>query len=520
MIRPYVFILLGPAALISCLSCRPISPQSRTITASFFSDPDSALDIDTPAFKRRRGFTRHRELLAFLDTEVRASEGRARLESLGRSQRGRDIPIVFLSSTATVGQPLRIWLQGGLHGNEPAGTEGLLLLLRELLKTAEHRALFSAIELAIVPMANVDGYERQIRPANDGLDLNRDQTKLLALESRLLREAFNAFAPDVAVDFHEYRPFRRDFIHLGRRGITSIYDVMFLYSGNLNVPPSLRAFTANTFVAEAKAEMNKRGLRARDYITTRRIHGEVHFNQGAVSARSSATSFALANAISTLIEVRGVGVGRAGFRRRVLATYWTALQHLRSAATHADAIRRVLKQARADKTPITVLSERTTERQTIQAIDVSSEEAINVDVVVHNALKSTPLLTRRQPFAYLILPTGAELAERLRILGVRCHVLRGNRTLKVESYRVNFSEEAPLPYEGTYLQTVRTTVVPKEVTFPAGTFIVRMDQRRAKLAAEVLEPEAANGFVSFGVLKVRERDELPVYRGMTAFSID
>ena len=57
---------------------------------------------------------------------------------------------------------------------------------------------------------------------------------------------------DVSVDFHEYTPFRKDYAKLGTFGIANIYDVMFLYSGNLvangsNVPawPTLIFFILN-----------------------------------------------------------------------------------------------------------------------------------------------------------------------------------------------------------------------------------------------------------------------------------
>ena len=39
-----------------------------------------------------------------------------------------------------------------------------------------------------------------------------------------------------------------------------------------------------------------------------------------------------------------------------------------------------------------------------------------------------------------------------------------------------------------------------------------MNQRRANLVSEILEPEAPNSFVSFGVLKTEKDDILPIYR--------
>jgi hypothetical protein len=39
-----------------------------------------------------------------------------------------------------------------------------------------------------------------------------------------------------------------------------------------------------------------------------------------------------------------------------------------------------------------------------------------------------------------------------------------------------------------------------------------MQQRRSNIVAEVLEPEAPNSFVSFGVLKTEKNQRLPIYR--------
>lgn len=141
---------------------------------------------------------------------------------------------------------IKVWLQGGLHGNESASTEGVLYLVAQILD--KRQDLLENLEIKVVPMANIDGYLKLNRYAANGLDLNRDQTKLIAPESILLKNAFSQFSPQVAVDFHEYTPFRRDFASFGRVGISSFYDVMFLYTGNLNVPQNLRNYTKDVFV--------------------------------------------------------------------------------------------------------------------------------------------------------------------------------------------------------------------------------------------------------------------------------
>ena len=60
--------------------------------------------------------------------------------------------------------------------------------------------------------------------------------------------------------------------------------------------------------------------------------------------------------------------------------------------------------------------------------------------------------------------------------------------------------------------TVRTETEAAEREFPAGTFLVRLDQPHAGYAVSVLEPESENGFVSFRVTEARTGELLPIYR--------
>jgi hypothetical protein len=52
----------------------------------------------------------------------------------------------------------------------------------------------------------------------------------------------------------------------------------------------------------------------------------------------------------------------------------------------------------------------------------------------------------------------------------------------------------------------------EEKFFPKGTYVVYLNQAKANLAIEVLEPEASSSFVSFCVIKTKKDAELPIYR--------
>lgn len=183
----------------SALFAQP-NPQSKKVTEKFFSNPD--VEINTPAFAKEKVFTNYKELMAFIEEKVADHSNLISYRFIGESQKGKKIPILTLNNSSRVNTKIRVWMQGGLQGNEPASTEGLLHLVNQLLEDPEHQKLLNNIDLRIVPMANIDGYIKQDRYAANGLDLNRDQTKLMAPESVILKEAFNKFNPEVAVDFH------------------------------------------------------------------------------------------------------------------------------------------------------------------------------------------------------------------------------------------------------------------------------------------------------------------------------
>lgn len=486
------------------------NPQSKKITEAFF--PDIEFEIHTPAFQKKKDFTNYEEMMAFLTPLVEANKEEVTLSFIGQSQKGKEIPMIQMKRDGAAATKVKVWIQAGMHGNEPASTEGILYLIEKLLTDSAYNYLLDRLEIAIVPMVNIDGYEKQDRYAANGLDLNRDQTKLMVQESIHLKKAFSAFGAEVAMDFHEYRPYRKDFAQLSTYGITSIFDAMFLYSGNLNVPENLRNFTKEAFVNPAKEAMDAHELRHHDYVSTTRFMGDILFNQGSVNARSSATSFALTNAISCLFEVRGVGIGRTSFKRRVFTTFLLATSFMESAYGKVEEIKKEIAVAKAYTAEAVVKSKRNVSKQPLQTIDIDTRKEISLPVTIRDAWKSTASLTRSRPVAYVILSTETAVIEKLKILGLEMETFSAEKNIEVESYTVTEYQQSPEKYEGVFQQEVSTEIQTLEKTFPPGTHILYLDQAKANLAIEVLEPEAPNSFVSFSVIETEAGAELPIFR--------
>ena len=501
----YLFVL----ALISFSTFGQFNPQNDEITKKYFPDPD--IEIKTPAFSKK-GFTNYDDMMSFLNSIIEKHPDVVTLSFIGESQKKKKIPMLVLNRNNGQ-EKIKVWFQGGLHGDEPASTESMLYLFDKILNDATYSYLLDKITLTIIPMANIDGYEKQDRYAANGLDLNRDQVKLLAPESNYLKQAFSNFGAEVAIDFHEYRPFRKEFFELGTHGISSIYDAMFMLCGNLNLPLNLREYSQNVLIANSKNVLSTNNLKYRDYIAAHKKNNEIQFNQCTTEARSSTTSYALTNSISALIEIRGVNLQKTSFKRRINTTFLIASSFLKTAYDDLNTIKEVLKKSNETvHENIVVTCKKPQEIQTIQAIDLKDNQVTSLEVKVNNALKATSVLERPRPKAYLILPEQIKLVDKLKILGLEVNELQDDKNLEVENYTVISKTISPDEEEGFKEQEVETTVQKIQRNFPKGTFIVYLNQKNTKMATEVLEPESEKGFVKFHVYETKLNKELPIYR--------
>lgn len=504
----YIAILIY-LVTISCVA--QLNPEPKKLTKTFFSEVDHVEEV-TPALQKKKGFTNYEELLLFINKLTSKFPDEVTTNFIGESQNGHQIPIVYISNPNSKEEKVRVWLQGGLHGNEPASTEGVLYLMHQLLHNPEYNYLLNRLEIAIVPMANIDGYVKLNRASANGLDLNRDQTKLMAPESMVLKQAYSSFNPEVALDFHEYNAFRRDFAKMGSFGITSAFDVMFLYSSNLNVPPNLRAVIDTVFVEQARKKVGTKNLRYDDYMSTTNHFGEIHFNKGSNSARSSASSYALSNTISALIEVRGVNLRRTSFKRRINTTFLVGLSYLESSYKNVSLVKESIQHAEAVEQEIVLKTKKRVYQDTIPSIDIYANKLIELPVTFRDAKNAKALRTRPSPKAYILHKELGYLVEKIQALGIEVSRLQQEKDFLVEVFTVTSYERGAIPFEKMNLQEVETEISIANKSFPKGTYYISTQQKNKGLLYEVLEPEAPNSFISFGVLETDLNEELPIYR--------
>ena len=462
-------------------------------------------------------FATYDEIMAWLN--ARTKDPRMTVSIIGATSKGFDVPMVTLRSGKESGK-VKVWLQGCIHGNEPAAAETLFQLIDEILGTDEGSRLLERLDIYIVPMANLDGYLANKRISGDGYDLNRDQTKFADRQSVLLKRVFMQVNPDVAVDFHEFQPNRPVKLKNSDKPNAILYhDALFLPTGHPNVPRVLRDATIRLFEKPCGKALDALGYSHFGYFTISEQNGEMTLTLNARSPQSSSTSYALSGAISFFVELRGIGLGRLSLERRTHVGLTVAKAVLRSAYSHHGEILRIVRKARREvlraKEPVTVLFHSKEKRLPVTFLDVeNARPAVLKNVRVLDALEPQADLVRTRPLAYLLDASETKAVENLRTLGLTVEQLKAPQRFRVEAYRVTGRQEADKPWEKIRRVTVRTEVSTLEKEFPAGTYVVRLDQENANYAVSVLEPESENGFVSFRVTEARPGEELPVYRMM------
>ena len=489
-----------------------LNQEPKKITKKFFSELNNLENI-TPALKKKKGFTNYKELLTYIEEKVLKYPEIVSSNFIGESQKGKKIPIIYIKNKNNNDEKkIKVWMQGGLHGNEPASTESLLYLIHLILEDADYKYLLDKIELAILPMANIDGFLKNDRYAANGLDLNRDHTKMMAPETKASKVAFANFDPHIALDFHEYRPFRKDFAQLSSFGIANPYDVMFLHTGNLNVPENLRYIIDTLFVKNAKKSLDKLSLRHRHYIKSEKYKGEIHFSTGSNTARSSSNFYALNNGIATLFEIRGVGIGKTSFKRRINSGLAVGFSFLKTAYDNSLFIFDEIARANTYSNDIVLEHKRSIYTDVVKAIDIESNELIDFETTMHSSKDSHAISKRDRPVAYIIKKNNFGFIEKLKDVGVEYVEIQKDTMIYSGSYRIVDYNDNFKVYEKMKMQSVSTLIEYKDNMFTYGDIFISMNQKRSNLIAELLEPEAPNSYVSFGIIKTSINSQLPIYR--------
>ena len=499
--------------------------------------PEPSVVISTPAFRPGRDdFTSQDEMMAFVgDLEAHAHDLRVRI--IGRSQEGRAIPLlVFAAPAAGTGTDIAkngkptVLIIGQQHGNEPAGGEAALALAAELAGEGARR--LAHVNVLIVPRANPDGAHHFVRATANGVDVNRDHLLEATPEGRALGRVFAEYQPDVVLDCHEFGVKLRWFEKFG--GLQR-HDALIQYATVSNLPPALTDAAEKLFRVPLAAALAREGLSQSWYYASSYNMADRVVSMGGVVPDTGRNIAGLRNAVSFLIETRGVGIGRAHYKRRVYTHLVAMHSMLDSAAANAEALRtlgRTLRHevsAAAGHGDLIVLGASTPGRHVLDLLDPETGADKSVEVEWRSALEIQVRQKRARPFGYLLPATEANAARRLAQLGVTVLRLTDDAPLVVERYRVTRAEEAKKEDvrrndedAGGSVVQIATVSEPARVDAHAGDFYVPLDQPLGNVIAAALEPDtqssyAANRVLNLPAIEPGYTPYLPLYRVPSEF---
>ena len=481
--------------------------------------------LDSPAFAAATpSLTSDDALVRFLTTLAGASR-RLRLSSLGQSQQGRDLPLIYLTreglddplAIARLDRPV-IWLIGQQHGNEPAGGEAMLALAAAL-SSGELASLVDRLSIVIVPRGNPDGAADDRRVLASGVDLNRDHLLLSQPETRALHQVMRLLPPDVVIDHHEFSVAGR---WAEKFGALHAVDVMILEATHPGVPRSLTEIAGRLYRPALEAAMDRHGLSSHDYVTTGTDMDDRLVSLGGNAPGIARNAFGLRGSVSYLIETRGVGIGLQSYRRRVATHYLLARSLLEASAAEGANLRVAVAAARrevaADRSPLVVSHKLARRPLEMPLMDPQSGAARPTSVTLADSRTLTAIEHRERPHGYLVLREGRAVAERLALNEVRACVVEAACRIAVEAYDVERLGAVSRRRSESINpdQSMRVAIRPATIDVPAGALFVPMNQPAAGIVAAALEPDSPGSYLGVGIVPMDDGEsEAPVYRVMT-----
>ncbi|MGI8734370.1 MAG: M14 family metallopeptidase [Pyrinomonadaceae bacterium] len=478
--------------------------------------------------------TNYRETARYDDTvayarRLAAASPLIRYESFGKSGEGRDLPLLIASAgesftpegAHTSGKPV-VLIQACIHAGEPDGKDAGFALLRDIAITKTQPDLLQNLVILFIPIYNTDGHERsspynrinQNGPAEMGWrtttsyqNLNRDYMKADTPETRAWLALWNRWHPDLFIDCHV------------TDGADYRYNITYQFEHHQGIAPSVLAWEREVIDGKVFPATEAAGNVVSWYLEfadnrdftrgIRDFNGSPRFSTGHVPLR---------NRPGVLIETHMI----KDYRSRVVGTYdllrFTLAEVNRDPQKLLNAVRRAdeetiarwgrfdLEQSypidfeltdQAVPYNLKALSSRT------EMSEVSGEtrvvfgsEPLDITVPMYNNFRVKTVVV--PPLAYIVPPQWQEVIEVIKTHGLHWEETSAATTLEVQSYRFSEVTWPDGPFEGRFMPRFKTEPTRERRTFPPGSVVVPLNQSLAKVAVNLLEPQAPDSLVAWG----------------------
>jgi hypothetical protein len=503
-------------------------PLLGLATVSAYTTTDWTTPAEAAHFRTTPSYA---DTLAYLQRLQQAAPTMIHLETFGTTPQGRPMTVVIASgdgtfdpATAHATHKPVVLVQAGIHPGEIEGKDAGLMLLRDIAVTHKYPHLLDHVVLVYIPVFSVDGHENSspyhrinqngpesmgFRGQSQYLNLNRDYVKAEAPEMLAWLKLWQKWLPDFLIDVHT------------TDGADYQYDLTWYTEDPHKLDPAVDAWQRHAIVDEALPAYEKRGHLASIYLEFKDgrdpREGIVNFGSG---PRFSTGYAALQNRPALLIETHML----KPYATRVQATYDLVelmLQQIdrdpatllaATAKADGDTIARV--HDAAARVPLTFKPDpQSTPFKlkgyafTISHSDISNSNWIQYDsrqpktydIANWNGL--LPDLSIVPPAAYAVPPQWTAIIDKLDAHGIRYMRLDRAATTGAEAYQLDDPAWASKPFEGhLMLRHFTLHAASGEFTLPAGTLIVPLDQRAANVAIQLLEPQAPDSLLQWGLL--------------------
>ena len=535
-VMPRAASFAGFAPLPPSAASAPVAPPTPTppvvsvpaispaVAARF---PEPAANFATPAFELgRTAFTRNDELHAILRGLVRSGDVSARgttidVLPLGTSQRGAPIealavtravdaaPAAAAPASASASSPSpaptrrpAVVVIAGQHGDEPAGTEALVVIAQQLAAGRFDRVL-DRVDVFLLPRANPDGAALGQRATADGSDLNRDHLLLVTPEAQAQAQLVRDIAPIVVLDLHEYPV--DDALFVAKFGAVQRFDALLQYATVGNLPRFVTKAAEEWFRAPLAASLIAAGFATDWYHTVSVDPTDRRVVMGGVGAQIGRNANGLKNAVSLIVESRGGGLGRTDLKRRVQVQVSAVGSVLAIAARRADDLVKLRQFVEREVTAgacqgeAVIDAERTPSEYALAMLDPQSGAIRRVTVAWDSSLELRVLRSRPRPCGYWLAASENDAVRRLRLLGVEVQQLDAAGEMRGETYRET-GRSTVTGDGGESAIRLRVQTQPVLIDVPGTSYYVSLEQPLANLAIAALEPESPAGYAANGVI--------------------
>jgi murein tripeptide amidase MpaA len=468
---------------------------------------------------------------------------------IGVSAGGYDIPILIINKTGLsspedvrASGDLVMLIEGGIHPGEAEGTDAILMLMRDIAISRKHESLLDNVTFIFLPAFNVDGMNRMgpynrinqngpeemgWRANNQNLNLNRDFLKADAPAMHAWLKMFTTWLPDFFIDCHT------------TDGADYQYVLTYIMETFGTMDPALTRWQEREYLPYVNGRMDMAGHLINPYVSFRRWHDpQSGLRSGPSPPRLSQGYTALQNRPGLLIETHML----KPHKDRTLATYDMLVFSAEYLNKNPEKLKILIKAAdatcadpafrdrpfpiqwRRDDTDSTIVEFKGVEYDIVKSdltggnwYQYHPDKPITYELPWFN--KSYPSMEVDLPEAYIIPQEWYEVIYRLALHGVEVKYLLEDTDIWVGQYRFENPRWSRSPYEGRFsLSNIEYESFDDTVTFKKGSAVIDMNQRTARVIANILEPSAPDSYVYWGffnaIFEQKEYSETYVMEGM------